>query len=690
MIYTEREYLTVIELQNDADSVSLDEIRGLLSEYPSNIIYCEIQRKLAGMISTGDIYRAFEQKQDRVYVNKHFTNLYPGEYLKAKTIFAENEHINAIPVAEEGNVLVGEYMRWNDLMLLENTLKTLAGGGNCIFDLDICQRIALVRPCGFHAKRQEVFALVFDAMLQAGLNVKCVEHMEVGQCLEEFDRIVLIDENEMRACRTALILEHGDDYQAESKLALCKYVLGYDKVLDEQYALYLRELHNKGVEVLGLTLPVFRGSYQDEIFEKFSNREELINSRVPESMYKEFFDDLYSEEYARQVVEMPVRVKNDRGVLKLRDCSSRFYNVVNGERRTFNQPEKYGRTIYFYGPCYTLGYYVEDANTMESFLQKWLTDEKEEVRVVNCGCMWMDGARGCLPRIAATELKRGDIIVTDRPRENIPGVRYLDLDLILRTKKASVQWMVDSPLHCNHKINQVYAEAIYEKIKPLLNKKSGCDGQQVEQSGNIIKKLYLDQYFAAYTASKYKNTGAIVMNCNPFTYGHRYLIEQALNMVDFLIIFVVEEDASFFSFAERFTMVSRGVMDLENVMVVPSGPYILSQMSFSEYFIKETSEDMIAHTEQDIITFANDIAPQLGIKYRFVGEEPEDSVTNQYNSAMKKILPMYGIELIEIGRKRVKGKYISASSVRRYLETNDKEKLIELLPETTRRVMGIT
>lgn len=129
MIYTEREYLTVIELQNDADSVSLDEIRGVLSEYPSNIIYCEIQRKLAGMISTGDIYRAFEQKQDRVYVNKHFTNLYPGEYLKAKTIFAENEHINAIPVAEEGNVLVGEYMRWNDLMLLENTLKTLAGGG---------------------------------------------------------------------------------------------------------------------------------------------------------------------------------------------------------------------------------------------------------------------------------------------------------------------------------------------------------------------------------------------------------------------------------------------------------------------------------------------------------------------------------------------------------------------------------
>lgn len=136
-------------------------------------------------------------------------------------------------------------------------------------------------------------------------------------------------------------------------------------------------------------------------------------------------------------------------------------------------------------------------------------------------------------------------------------------------------------------------------------------------------------------------------------------------------------------------MVSRGVMDLENVMVVPSGPYILSQMSFSEYFVKETSEDIIEHTEQDIIIFAKDIAPQLGIKYRFVGEELEDDITNQYNLTMKKILPKYGINLIEITRKKVEGECISASSVRRYLENNNKEKLIELLPETTRRVIGI-
>ena len=40
--------------------------------------------------------------------------------------------------------------------------------------------------------------------------------------------------------------------------------------------------------------------------------------------------------------------------------------------------------------------------------------------------------------------------------------------------------------------------------------------------------------------------GAVVMNCNPLTLGHRYLIEQALKQCDYLMIFVVQEDKSFF------------------------------------------------------------------------------------------------------------------------------------------------
>ncbi len=177
------------------------------------------------------------------------------------------------------------------------------------------------------------------------------------------------------------------------------------------------------------------------------------------------------------------------------------------------------------------------------------------------------------------------------------------------------------------------------------------------------------------------------MNCNPFTYGHRYLIEQALGKVDFLIIFVVEEDRSVFSFEERFAMVSAGVADLWNIKVVPSGPFILSQTTFPEYFIKAADEDLVRNVENDITIFAEKIAPYLHINYRFVGEEPEDGVTREYNEAMKRILPRHGIELVEIPRKKLGNRFVSASAVRECLERNDRKALEKLVPKTTMDIL---
>lgn len=154
-----------------------------------------------------------------------------------------------------------------------------------------------------------------------------------------------------------------------------------------------------------------------------------------------------------------------------------------------------------------------------------------------------------------------------------------------------------------------------------------------------------------------------------------------------MIIFVVEEDESIFSFDERFAMVCSGTGDIKHVMVVPSGPFILSKTTFPEYFVKEADEDMAKNVENDITFFAERIAPHLNIHYRFVGEEPEDMVTNAYNLAMKRILPEKGIKLVEIPRKEQCGKYISASSVRKCLENGDWDGLDRLVPKSTKRIL---
>jgi len=76
------------------------------------------------------------------------------------------------------------------------------------------------------------------------------------------------------------------------------------------------------------------------------------------------------------------------------------------------------------------------------------------------------------------------------------------------------------------------------------------------------------------------------MNCNPFTLRHRYLIEKALEQCGYLIIFVVQEDKSAFPFEDRLRLVREGTADLDHVAVIPSGKFVLSSLTFSEYFNK--------------------------------------------------------------------------------------------------------
>jgi len=181
------------------------------------------------------------------------------------------------------------------------------------------------------------------------------------------------------------------------------------------------------------------------------------------------------------------------------------------------------------------------------------------------------------------------------------------------------------------------------------------------------------------------NAGAIVMNCNPFTLGHRYLIEYAAQRCEALYIFVVEEDRSIFPFDVRFSLVKKGVSDLSNVKVYPSGRYIISNQTFPTYFLKQDADAAAIQAELDLTLFAERIAKPLGIRTRFVGEEPICPVTKGYNKAMKRILPQYGICVEEIPRIRGSdGCVISASLVRSKLgQTERGAWLKRYVPEVT-------
>ena len=182
------------------------------------------------------------------------------------------------------------------------------------------------------------------------------------------------------------------------------------------------------------------------------------------------------------------------------------------------------------------------------------------------------------------------------------------------------------------------------------------------------------------------NIGASVMNCNPFTLGHRYLIEKAAGECDGLYVIVVQEDLSHFPFSDRLRLVQEGTRDLQNVRIVPSGDYAVSRATFPTYFLKDKGLTSVAErqAELDATLFANLFVPELLIKKRFVGTEPFCQTTAKYNEMMKKVLPPRGVEVVEIMRLNdISGTAVSASRVRRAIVENDMEALKIMLPPVT-------
>lgn len=173
--------------------------------------------------------------------------------------------------------------------------------------------------------------------------------------------------------------------------------------------------------------------------------------------------------------------------------------------------------------------------------------------------------------------------------------------------------------------------------------------------------------------------GVVVMNCNPFTLGHRYLIEQAAKQVERLFVMVVREDCSLFAYAERKAMVEQGVAHLKNVTVIDGSEYAISQATFPTYFLKRLDDAADTQMLLDLDLFRRHIAPALGTTVRFVGTEPTDRLTRRYNQLMHEVLA----DVRETARLEKKGNAVSASRVRKAMEQGDMSTIRQLVPPTT-------
>ena len=189
----------------------------------------------------------------------------------------------------------------------------------------------------------------------------------------------------------------------------------------------------------------------------------------------------------------------------------------------------------------------------------------------------------------------------------------------------------------------------------------------------------------------HRAAGVIVMNANPFTLGHRYLVEQAAFVISSgarraesrnLTVIPVREDRSLFPYSERVAMMHAGCDGLADV--VEGSDYQISAATFPTYFLKDLSDAAETQMRLDIDLFGRHIAPALGATVRFVGSEPSDPLTARYNALMKEMLPAYGVQVVEVKRmKGANGRFITASRVRALLEQGRFHAAAALTPAST-------
>lgn len=216
----------------------------------------------------------------------------------------------------------------------------------------------------------------------------------------------------------------------------------------------------------------------------------------------------------------------------------------------------------------------------------------------------------------------------------------------------------------------------------MENRKTGFTSY-LEKLKKETEQSEVFRQFSCNDSAKTK-IAALVMNANPFTLGHQYLVEKSASENDILHLFIVSEDQSLVPFSVRKKLVLEGTAHLKNIIYHESGPYIISNATFPSYFQKDADAVMESHANLDLTIFVR-IAQTLGINYRYVGEEPNSQVTGIYNEIMAKKLPENQIACKIIPRKEANGSVISASTVRTALKSGKMELLKTLVPETTLR-----
>lgn len=664
------------------------------------ILVLNDEGKFYGIITYGTIIK-YETED---CIQKEYIYLGDTIWDDATRIFEENKDILWLPVLNKENQV--EYFCWQDGFpgKPKEILNEIGRREDTLFIQDIYPQVKALYIYGFN----EIAYFLFETALKKGLAVRIVDEREKWYSQTKVREYFSLKDNQ-----TEFADYERYNFYAEGKEPI-KTVIGdyfekpYKSLYEEINLIWelgtinaqkdelelAEELRAERVHVGVFKIPKF-----DEL--KWHSDEEIIRYKLQiklknEAPKEEFTKKRFYEVYGKEACEKAWNSR-DNGMGR----SYKYY--IRGALWAAWVPEIRKKRIYVVGPCIVIGAGMKYEDSFIYILQSLLDRYYPmQYSVLYKGIMRSsygshESKANVIKNLSISD--RDFILFIDQYgglADKITKCKGDKLDTLFNSRPKGEDWWIDIPIHTNRKGNIAVAEYIYrnflqERIESIswesdpqyLHIGKGVSEEQEQQMCQYLQYLKRRRKKVAKKMGEEATIGAIVMNCNPFTLGHRYLIEKAAQKVDYLYVFVVAEEKSYFSYNDRMEMVRQGTKDIENVEILESGQFVLSFYTVPGYFQKEIKTDMQIDASKDIAIFGESIAPALHIKIRFAGEEPIDMVTKQYNDTMKELLPHYGIQFMEIPRKELNGQVISASRVRKLLKEGEHDKIRELVPEST-------
>lgn len=702
--YIRISYENCLCMNSDVDS---EKLKIIFTFYPEQIVFIQNKyEQVIGVISMGDFQSGLSSGS--ILINNNFKKiiLHPGYMKEVRKFFEETEY-QFIPILNADGKLI-EYFKRKKALNLENYYdyrpelligKWVNTDNNHLAKLVQRKKYSKIKICIINSLSERIYDY-FKHYRFFFESVEKVFWYDVGK----------VNKNEL------LIIDHARKMYLEINaivypLSALQIELEYNLLLqrckENEARLYIVSCPNNH-NISNVTQ-----EERERICKNLSWTEYLENSEIYSDLLRQVLgmEDEERGRFIKSCLRLPSVVIKDQLCYQC-EFSSEYVNVVGGNRVTVNTPRYVYNSVYMSGNSFVFGALVDDEHTISSLLQKklGLIKNMKNYAVIN------EGIRGVpffenLKRLNQDVFRKRDYVVLfidlERFSENVGeqiassifkdiGIYHLEdvFNSLDRNKVKS--YFIESPIHPNAFGYQLVADYLAKVFQEDYNDRWKTnivfsDSPIAETQKKFSEEENGLKHYIEWLRTRgydYGKNGSIVMNCNPLTYGHKYLIEYASKQVDHLYVFVVQEDKSVFSFKDRFKMVRACAKEYPNVIVVPSGRYIISSLTFAEYFTKQAADpSTVIDASRDVNIFGKYIAPSLNITVRYAGEEPIDYITAQYNQSMKRILPKYGIEFIEIPRYKDKSGLISATKVRKALQANNYDVVRGLVPETTYQIL---